>query len=165
MFRDYQTLGLPLNATKEEVKHKFKHLAKQVHPDKKKYQFETAHAKFIKIRKAYDNLNEHFKQLEDIFNEEKIIEKTKKWYKNKQTKKKERKKQKQYKKEEQKRVYEEEKKKKVMQQQMLNEIFNNTNADDEKVNGFKYKREKIKMNVKVDDSVDKWNMLFMKLNK
>ena len=48
-----------------------------------------------------------------------------------------------------------------MQQQMLNKIFNYTNINDEKVNGYKYKKKKIQMNVKVNDSVDKLHMLFM----
>ena len=36
-----------------------------------------------------------------------------------------------------------------MQQQMLSEIFNYTYINDEKVNGFKYKKEKIKMNINI----------------
>ena len=163
MFKDYQTLGLSVNATKEEVKKKFNCLAKQVHPDKKNYQVQIAHEKFINIRKAYDNINKNFKELEHIENEEKMIMKTKLWYKEKQKKLKQEKIQQQRNKEHKKKKYQQAKEEMVRQQQIINEIFNNTTASPDSIDKFKYKK-KYKKNTRNSKCVNEWNILFKKIN-
>jgi len=47
----YETLGLAMNATKEEIKKAYRRLALQYHPDKNKSS--DAHQKFIAINEAY----------------------------------------------------------------------------------------------------------------
>mgnify|MGYP000111970710 FL=1 len=51
----YETLGVTKNATQEEIKKKFRELAKKTHPDKTKEDSEEAMAK---INKAYEILSD-----------------------------------------------------------------------------------------------------------
>ena len=164
MYADYQTLGLSENATQKDVKKKFQYLAKQVHPDRKKYDLQVAHEKFIKIRKAYDNINTHLKQLNDIASEEKMIKKTKLWYKAKKLKEEQEKREQERKKNLMRQVYQQNKDIQHKQQQMLNNIFNNANNDTESFSKIKYTLNKKANNIKDCKHIDKWNMLFMKLN-
>ena len=53
---DYETLGLPLGASKADVKKAYRKLAVKWHPDKHVTDKDIASAKFQAIQKAYDSL-------------------------------------------------------------------------------------------------------------
>ena len=59
----YQVLGVPRNATAEEVKKSFRKLARQYHPDVNPND-KTAEEKFKDINEAYDVLSDDNKRLE-----------------------------------------------------------------------------------------------------
>ena len=54
--RYFELLGLPFNASKEEIRKQFRNLAKQYHPDRNKS--ENATELFQLIKEAYDYLME-----------------------------------------------------------------------------------------------------------
>jgi DnaJ-class molecular chaperone len=54
--RDYETLELPIGASRVEVKAAYRKLAKLWHPDKHPENQEEAKERFQKIQKAYDSL-------------------------------------------------------------------------------------------------------------
>src|SRR3954469_15130982 len=57
-FKDYYaTLGLPRNASEEDIKKAFRRLARQYHPDVAKDK-KTAEAKFKEINEAYEVLSD-----------------------------------------------------------------------------------------------------------
>jgi len=51
----YDTLGVPRDATQEEIKNKFRELAKKTHPDKTKEDSEEA---MVELNKAYEVLSD-----------------------------------------------------------------------------------------------------------
>jgi len=51
----YEVLGITKNATQEEIKHKFRELAKRTHPDKTK---ENSEEKMAELNKAYEVLSD-----------------------------------------------------------------------------------------------------------
>ena len=51
----YEELSIPKNATQEEIKNKFRELAKKTHPDKTKEDSEEA---MVKLNKAYEVLSD-----------------------------------------------------------------------------------------------------------
>ena len=54
--RDYEALGLPIGASKADVRRAYKQLAVQWHPDKHPEDPEAAKAKFQEISRAYNSL-------------------------------------------------------------------------------------------------------------
>ena len=54
--RDYETLELPIGASRVEVKAAYRKLAKVWHPDKHPNNQEEAKERFQQIQKAYDSL-------------------------------------------------------------------------------------------------------------
>ena len=54
--RDYEALGLPLGASKADVKAAFRKLALKWHPDKNPERREEAEARFQEISRAYESL-------------------------------------------------------------------------------------------------------------
>ncbi|GAB4819937.1 hypothetical protein N2152v2_006983 [Parachlorella kessleri] len=54
--RDYDTLGLPMGASKADIKAAFRKLALKWHPDKNRDNLEEAEAKFQEISRAYESL-------------------------------------------------------------------------------------------------------------
>ena len=54
--RDYEALGLPIGASRAEVKSAYRQLAKKWHPDKHPGNPEEAKVKFQEIQRAYDSL-------------------------------------------------------------------------------------------------------------
>jgi len=51
----YETLGVPRDATQEEIKNKFRELAKKTHPDKTK---EDSEEEMVELNKAYEVLSD-----------------------------------------------------------------------------------------------------------
>jgi len=51
----YEALGVPRDATQEEIKKKFRELAKKTHPDKTK---EDSEEEMVKLNKAYEVLSD-----------------------------------------------------------------------------------------------------------
>jgi len=51
----YETLGVPRDATQEEIKKKFRELAKKTHPDKTK---EDSEEEMVELNKAYEVLSD-----------------------------------------------------------------------------------------------------------
>lgn len=70
----YTILGLPINATDEEVKKRYKKLAKKFHPDVSKEP--NSYEKFLEISEAYEIIIE--KKITQTYQEEKINEAIKK---------------------------------------------------------------------------------------
>src|SRR3954463_5141912 len=61
-FKDYYTaLGVPRNASQEDIKRAFRKLARQFHPDVAKDK-KTAEAKFKEINEAYEVLSDPVKR-------------------------------------------------------------------------------------------------------
>jgi len=56
----YECLGLPPEATPEDVKHAYRKLARQYHPDVAPG--EENQRKFVELREAYDLLNDHLRR-------------------------------------------------------------------------------------------------------
>lgn len=54
----YQTLGISKTASPDEIKKKYRQLAKQYHPDKNPTDTEAAEKKFIEISQAYETLSD-----------------------------------------------------------------------------------------------------------
>jgi molecular chaperone DnaJ len=62
----YKILGLPQNATNEEIKNQYRELAKKVHPDKSKE--EGSEEIMVQINKAYEILsNEELRKKYDMY--------------------------------------------------------------------------------------------------
>lgn len=54
--RDYEALGLPLGASKADIKQAFRKLALKWHPDKNQHRVEEAERVFQEISRAYESL-------------------------------------------------------------------------------------------------------------
>jgi len=66
----YEVLGLDKSATANEIKKKYRKLARQVHPDKHPNETEKYHAKFQELQKAYEVLGDpEKKKLYDRYGE------------------------------------------------------------------------------------------------
>lgn len=63
-YKYYNTLHIPENATKEQIKKSFKNLAQKWHPDKNKNREEECKEMFIKIYTAYQVLSDDEARLE-----------------------------------------------------------------------------------------------------
>ena len=56
----FTVFSLPLTASLEDIKKRFKQLALLHHSDKNRSSLEFAHLKFIKIRVAYEDFDDTF---------------------------------------------------------------------------------------------------------
>eukprot|EP01083_Nonionella_stella_P186961 685878_1 len=66
----YDILGVKKGASQQEIKKKYRKLARQIHPDKHPDEQEKYHQKFQELQKAYEVLSDpHKKQLYDRYGE------------------------------------------------------------------------------------------------